>query len=180
MNWIIGLIIGCEIAFWVFVILGLFTRYILQKKKLGLLFLAMSPVVDLVLLVASGYDLVRGGTANYPHALAAVYIGISVGFGKSMIAWADGKFQEKVLGRKIPKDELYGLAFAKKYARGWLRHILAYVVGGGLIAAIVFWVGDLERTKAMVHVLGIWSVVLIIDTLTTFSYFIFPKRPVRG
>lgn len=177
MNWIIILIIACEIGFWLFVLSGLYTRYILKKKRLSTWLLAMSPVVDFILLIATGYDLSRGGVAGTPHALAAVYIGISVGFGKKMIQWADEKFQAKVLKMSIQKEELFGLAYAKDYAKGWLRHIIAYIVGAGLIGAILLWIGDFERTQAMVRVLGIWTIVLIIDTIITISYFIIPKRP---
>jgi len=38
MNVIVWLIAACEIGFWVVITLGLFTRYILKKNKLGLLF----------------------------------------------------------------------------------------------------------------------------------------------
>jgi len=177
MNWLVGLIIFCEVAFWIFVVGGLFSRYILRKQRLSIVLLAMSPAVDFILLIATSYDLYRGGIAGYPHALAAVYIGISVGFGKNMIRWADEKFQRMVLKKSIEKKSLYGLAFAKEYAKGWFRHILAFAVGGGIIGGILLWIGDLSRTKAMIHVLGVWTIVFIIDSIITLSYFLIPKRP---
>ena len=48
MNFIVWLIIFCEVAFWVVILLGLVTRYIFKLKKLGLFFLALTPVIDLI------------------------------------------------------------------------------------------------------------------------------------
>ena len=70
MNFILWLIIFCEVAFWVVILLGLVTRYVFRQKKLGLFFLALTPVVDLILLVATTMDLMNGATAEIPHAIA--------------------------------------------------------------------------------------------------------------
>ncbi|GFZ88413.1 hypothetical protein GCM10010978_30020 [Compostibacillus humi] len=175
MNWIIGVIIACEIGFWVFVMLGLFSRYILRKKTLGLFFLAMTPAVDLVLLIVSGIDLYHGAHATFAHALAAVYIGVSVAFGKQMIRWADEKFQTHVLKQQVQRKKLYGLEYAKIEFKGWSRHLLAYLIGAGLIGLTVVFIHDLERTAAMLRVLATWTAVLIIDLIISVSYFIFPK-----
>lgn len=176
MNWIVFLIIACEIGFWVFVISGLIARYVFRMKKLGLFLLAMTPVVDLVLLIASAVDLSRGSEATFAHGLAAVYLGISIAFGKQMIDWADQKFQSKVLKVPVSREELYGIKYAINDFKGWLRHLLAYLIGAGLIGLTVYWVGDLDRTLAMLRILGGWTVVIIIDLLISLSYFIWPKQ----
>ena len=71
-------IIACEIAFWIFVAAGLSIRYMLGKKRLGLALLAATPIVDVLLLVATAVDLRRGATASMVHGIAAIYIGVSV------------------------------------------------------------------------------------------------------
>ena len=93
MNIIGWAIIACEILFWIVIMLGLIFRYLLKMKKLGLFFLALTPVVDLILIIITSVDLYRGATATIIHGLAAVYIGVSLSFGKSMIKWADERFQ---------------------------------------------------------------------------------------
>ncbi len=40
-----------------------------------------------------GVDLYNGATATIVHGIAAVYIGGSLAFGKSMIQWADERFR---------------------------------------------------------------------------------------
>ena len=59
MNFIVWLIIFCEVAFWVVILLGLVTRYILKQKTLGLLFLALTPVIDLIILITTSIDLMN-------------------------------------------------------------------------------------------------------------------------
>jgi len=180
MNWIVWLIIACEIGFWVFVILGLFTRYILNKQKIGMILLAMSPVVDFILLIATSYDLYRGATATIAHGLAAVYIGVSIGFGKSMIQWADDRFKYYVTKTGEKPVKLYGLAYAKHHFKGWIRHVISYLIGGGMIGIIYLLVNDFERTEAMIRIIGIWTIVIIVDFLISISYFIFPKKSVNN
>ncbi len=66
-------IIGCEIAFWIFVAAGLCVRYLLGKKRLGVALLMATPIIDLLLLVATVVDLQRGATASMVHGIAAIY-----------------------------------------------------------------------------------------------------------
>ncbi|WP_062350617.1 hypothetical protein [Bacillus kwashiorkori] len=176
MNWIVWIIIGCEIGFWVFVILGLFTRYVFNKKNLGLFFLAMTPIIDLVLLTATALDLYNGATATIAHALAAIYIGISVGFGKIMINWADERFQYYVTKTGAKPVKLYGLAYAKNYFKGWTRHLISYVIGASLIGLVYLIIKDSDRTAAFMQVLSGWTLVLAIDFIISISYFIFPRK----
>ena len=70
-------IVACEIGFWVFIITGLLFRYILKKPKISIFFLAGTPVLDLVLLIATAYDLRRGAVASFMHGLAAIYLAVS-------------------------------------------------------------------------------------------------------
>ena len=84
------LIIACEIGFWVFVIAGLVARYLLKKKTLGLVFLFCTPLIDLLLLIFTLFDLKNGATADMFHGLAAIYIGASISWGRQMIQWRTG------------------------------------------------------------------------------------------
>ncbi len=179
MNWIMYMIIGCEIAFWVFILLGLTSRYILKLEKLGILLLACTPVIDLILLIVTGVDLYKGAVATTAHALAAVYIGVSIGFGKSMIAWVDKRFKYYVTKQGVAPLRLTGMQFAKHYSKGFVRHIVAYVIGCGLILGIIYIINDPSRTEALSNMMKIWSVILGVDLMITSSYFIWPRQEKR-
>ena len=99
---LVALIVACEIGFWVVLGSGLVARYLLGRRRLGAILLALAPVVDLVLLTATVIDLSRGATADFAHGLAAAYIGFSVAFGHSMIRWADARFAHRFAGGPRP------------------------------------------------------------------------------
>ncbi|MEG7333993.1 hypothetical protein [Bacillus sp. 0102A] len=176
MNGIAWMIVFCEIAFWVVIVLGLAARYLFKQHRLGLLFLALTPVIDLILLAATGVDLYRGATATAAHGIAAVYIGISIAFGKQMIQWADERFQYYVAKQGSKPLKRYGMDHAKHYAKGWIRHVLAYLIGAGLLGGMIYFINDTARTEALSGILKIWTVVISIDFLFTASYFIWPKK----
>lgn len=170
------LIVGAEIAFWVVILLGLFTRYILKKKGLGLFFLALTPVVDLVLLIATAVDLYNGATATTVHGIAAIYLGVSIAFGKSMIAWADRQFTYYFLKQGEKPRKKYGFEHARHEIKGSLQHLLAFLIGGAFIFGIHFFIGNPERTAELLNPLRIWAIVVGIDLLYSASYFLWPRR----
>jgi hypothetical protein len=170
-------IIACEIGFWVVLLAGLVTRYGLRRPRLGAVLLACVPLVDLALLVFSVVDLRRGGQAGTGHGLAAVYLGVTVAYGHRMVRWADGWFAHRFAGGPRPaKPPRRGPAHARHERAQWLRHLLAWALGCALLLAGTAYVGDPGRSQALLGVAGIWTLVLAIDFLISFSYTLFPRR----
>ncbi|WP_314586109.1 hypothetical protein [Paenibacillus terrigena] len=173
---ITAFIIGCEIGFWVFVLAGLFCRYILKRKKLGAWLLYLTPVVDLALLIATLLDLRTGAVATFVHGVAAVYIGVSVAFGHRMIRWADERFAYRFANGPEPvKKAKHGPAHARNERIGWLLHLLAWVIGCAMLYSIILVVDDKSRTDALFNMIRYWSMILGIDFLISFSYTLFPR-----
>ncbi|WP_337484736.1 hypothetical protein [Paenibacillus sp. OSY-SE] len=96
------LILACEIGFWVFILLGLFARYRLRQRTLGSVLLFCTPLIDILLIVFTIIDLKNGAAATTFHGLAAVYVGVSIAFGKRMIQWADDRFAHLFAGAPRP------------------------------------------------------------------------------
>src|SRR5687768_8051858 len=88
----VTLIAACEVGFWVVLGAGLAARYLLRWRRVSTVLLICVPLVDVVLLTATIIDLSGGGSASTVHGLAAVYLGVSVAFGHSMMRWADQRF----------------------------------------------------------------------------------------
>jgi hypothetical protein len=174
---LIALIVAAEIAFWLILASGLGARYVLGRRRLGLALLAATPLVDLVLLAATTIDLRRGGEAALPHALAAVYIGVSVAWGQRIVGWADARFTHRFAGGPAPeRPPRTGRGHTAHQRREWLRHLVAWATGTALLGAGVMVVGDLERTSALLNVAALWTLVLAIDFLISFSYAIWPRE----
>lgn len=176
MSFVAWMIVACEIAFWIVIVAGLVTRYLLRMEKLGLFLLALTPVIDLILLLTTSVDLYNGATATLAHALAAVYIGVSLAFGKSMIAWADERFRYYILKQGSKPVKRFGLEYAKHYFMSWVRHVIAYVIGAAFLAGLIYFVDDATRTEALLGTLRIWTLILGIDFLIAVSNFIWPKK----
>jgi hypothetical protein len=173
---LIALIVFAEVAFWTVLVSGLATRYLLRRRRLGMALLAATPVVDLALLVATTIDLRRGGEAALPHALAAIYIGVSVAWGSRIVGWADIRFAHRFAGGPAPeRPPRTGPEHAARERREWLRHLVAWAAGVSLLGLGVLVVGDVERTQALISVAALWTIVLAIDFAISFSYTLWPR-----
>lgn len=172
---IVAVIVACEVAFWVFIVLGLSARYLLRLRRTGAVLLALSPVTDLVLLTATALDLAGGGTATTAHGLAALYLGFSVAFGHAMIRWADVRFAHRFAGGPAPL-RLAGREYTKACWRDLLRTILGAAVAAAVIGLLALVAGDVQRSAALTSFLPILGIVVAADLLWAVSYTIWPRR----
>ncbi|MFD1954984.1 hypothetical protein ACFSL6_12595 [Paenibacillus thailandensis] len=174
---IIALIVTCEIAFWLFIAAGLVCRYWLGWKRIGAVLLFSTIIIDLLLITATVIDLRGGAEAGIGHGLAAVYVGVSIAFGHSMIGWADKQFRYRFAnGPAPPQIAKHGREHARRERAGWLRHALAWAIGCGLLYGMTVLIGDGERTKALLQMIRLWSIVLAIDFMISFSYTVWPRQ----
>lgn len=172
---ILAIIIACEIGFWVFVVLGLLARYVLRWRRTGAVLLAMTPVVDLVLLVAVIIHLQGGGTATFFHGLAALYLGFSIAYGHKMITWADSRFAHRFAQGPAPVKR-YGWAYTKDCWKDVARTTLAVGIAAGILWLLTALVDDPGRTSALMGfypILGTW---FMIDLIWAISYSFSPKK----
>lgn len=172
---ILTVIVACEIGFWVLVLLGLIARYPLRRPRLGLVLLALTPVVDLVLLAATAIDLSRGATATIFHGLAAVYLGFSVAYGHKMISWADSRFAHRFADGPAPAKR-YGRAYAVESWRDALRTGIAVAIAAGVLWALISVSGDAERSEALNGMFGILGIVMAAELIWAISYSLWPKK----
>nr|WP_238355162.1 2TM domain-containing protein [Kribbella sandramycini] len=145
------------------------TRYLLRMPKAGMVLLLMVPLVDVIMLTASVIDIHRGGEPSFKHSLAAIFIGVSVGFGHQTLKWADGWAAYKFAGAPRPvKPRKGGRERARRERAGWYRHLFAYVVGVGIMLALGLLSG--QGYDALLGPAWSWTIVLIIDAVVSFSY----------
>jgi hypothetical protein len=173
-------IVAGEIAFWLVLGAGLSARYLLRRRRLGALLLAATPLVDLALLVATVIDLRGGAEAAWAHGLAAVYIGVSVAFGPSMVRWADHRFAHRFAGGPEPwRPPKHGRARARYEWREFGKAVVAWAVSVALLLAGIGLVGDASRTEALQAWLAQVTLVLAIWSLWPITHTIWPARPAQ-
>lgn len=172
---ILVVIIACEIGFWVAIGAGLAARYLFRAPRVGLVLLALAPVIDLILLAVTAVHLKSGAEATWHHGLAALYVGFSVAYGHRMIAWADAQFSYRFAGGQQPA-RLSGGAYTRKCWGDVARTLLAVALAAGVIFGLTAWVGDADRTTALTGLYPLLLLILAIDTLWAVSYTIWPRK----
>jgi hypothetical protein len=178
---IVGLVIACEVAFWVLLGAGLAFRYALRMPRTGLALLLCEPLLEIVLFVATAIDLRNGAEPDWRHGLAAVYIGFTVGLGHSTVKWADARVAHRFAGGPPPvRPPRYGTARAVHEWKVAGRWILAAAVAAALLQGAIWYVGDDGDTgslrgwqQSMLWLIGI-------NVLIAASYTLFPKRQPAG
>ena len=147
------LIVACEVAFWLVLLLGLVLRYLVRWTNLSRWLLLSLPMIDILLLIFTGLDLSAGTTPTFAHGLAAVYVGFTIAFGSIAVRWADARFAHRFASGPVPlKAPSQGWA-AVRYDFGlWLRCIAAWAIAIGLISNMIAFLGN----ESLAQPLEIW------------------------
>ncbi|MEV0650602.1 hypothetical protein AB0I28_35640 [Phytomonospora sp. NPDC050363] len=171
-------IIGAEVAFWVFIALGLVVRYLFKMRKTSVFVLLLVPLIDVVLLAVAVIHMRDGATADLTHSLAALYLGFSVVFGHSMIRWADQRVAHRWAGGPKPKKApRYGTARAWHEWTVTLKILIAWGLSVGIAFLMQLLVGVPERTDPLLGVVVGASKIVGISAIIALTYTIWPKEP---
>jgi hypothetical protein len=161
------LIVGCEVAFWLVLLLSLAARYLLHREALSRWLIRSLPVVDVMLLVFTAIDLRAGTIATTAHGLAAVYVGFTVAFGAVAVRWSDAHFAYRFASGAAPtKSPTTGWKAVRFELRLWSRCIAAWAIAFALIEALIVYVGN----DAITRPLHTWNMV---GLACVFFWFIF-------
>lgn len=134
----IVVILAAEAAFWVLLLVGLVVRYPLRRTGLSIWLLRCIPLVDVILVAVVVIDVTSGAPPSRVHALAGVYLGVTVAFGHSTIVWADGWFGHRFAGRPRPSKPAKGSrAAVRALWREWFRVVLAATIACTMLLALI-------------------------------------------
>jgi hypothetical protein len=161
------LIIGCEVAFWLVLLITLAVRYLLRRERISRVFLWALPLVDLLLLVFTALDLHRGTSATFAHGLATAYVGFTLAFGGIMVAWADQRFAHRFAGGPAPDVAPdHGWAGVRYEMGLWLRCLVAWLISIVLLIALIAYVDDPAKTRELEH----WFGIAIVSSVLWFVF----------
>src|SRR3954467_9548028 len=137
------LILGCEVAFWLLLVLALVVRYVLRRKQLSRALLLALPAVDMLLLATTALDLRAGTPATFAHGLATAYVGFTIAFGSVLVGWADQRFAHWFASGPPPvTTPIRGWPAVQHELALWLRSIVAWVITVVLLIALIAYVDD--------------------------------------
>ncbi|XVX19837.1 hypothetical protein ACQP1U_16320 [Actinomycetota bacterium] len=176
---ILGIIVACEVAFWVVIALGLTLRYPLRRPRLGFALMATVPLIDVVLLVAVAAHLHGGGSATTAHSLAAFYLGFSLAYGHRMIAWADAHYAHRFADGPRP-ERLSGAAHTQRCWGDVVRTAAACALAAAISWGLVAWFGAGPRTAALESTYRWAALITGVEFLAAVSYTLWPRRPAQS
>lgn len=140
----------CEVGFWVLVIGGLCLRYLARMRRASTITLALLPVLDIVLIAAVALDLHRGGDVEFAHRLAGIYLGWTVVFAHSTVAWLDVRFAHRFAGGPAPvKPPKTGPQAYRNEIRGFVKWLCAAAIALVITYALAYTVADSEQAAAL-------------------------------
>lgn len=171
------LIAACEVGFWLVLATGLTLRYLTPLRRAATVVLACVLVTDVILLVATVVHLRSGAQPRPTDGLAAVYLGVSIAFGPTMLRWADARFAHRFAGApRAAKPPKFGREHARHERRMWLRHLLAFGISTALLLAGTALVGGPHKASPLLDWIPRWAIVLAIDAIWSFSYTLAPRK----
>jgi hypothetical protein len=181
---LLAVIVGCELAFWVLLVLGLAVRYLGRRRRLSAVILVSVPLVDLILLVITVLYLRSGGTPDSTTGLAAAYIGVSVAFGPSIIQRTDARFAHRFGdGPPAARPPRYGVERARYEWSELRKAALAFVIASLLLLGGIALVGGFDRGQLLLAWIYKLALVLLIWLVVAASYTVWPAKPkerIRG
>lgn len=177
-------LIASEVIFWVFVSLALLLRYWFRMKKASLAAFIILILNELAVFLVGVLDYIAIGMISQFQILIIIFILYSIIFGRSDFKKLDRWIQKKVAQMKgepipdfgeKPKRQLYGKEHAKEERKGFYKHFLIFVVahiGFALLLAFV----KTDDNNLIGGISNIWTKILIIDFIWSFSHTIWPKK----
>jgi hypothetical protein len=157
-------LVASEIAFWSLLVGGLFVRYALERTALSTALLLAAASTDVVVLLVAMGDLAAGTAAQTSHLIAVIAFAYSVVYARRLVGIAD-RFVLRRLGR--PVAEPPRASRAEREREGWYRHARMWVLGAPLLGFGYLMAADGD---ALIAGAGIWTVILAIDFIVSFSY----------
>ncbi|RFU69672.1 hypothetical protein [Bacillus sp. V59.32b] len=195
-------IIG-EILFWMSITGFLLLRYLIGLDKLSKYFIFIWLFSDAWLLFIGILDYTHTGKFDTFQLIIIVFLIYALTFGKNDFKKLDRFIKRNVRKWKGEEPEaeerdekLYGMSYFIKELKGLAIHLVVYTVVLIILAFLldlrdyehIVISGDFNKTveniiekgfftnPAVGKATGIWTLVLLIDTIITFSYLVFPKK----
>jgi len=166
-SYLYWLIVTCEVAFWVVLVLALVTRYVLQRGAVSRVLLLALPAVDMLLVAFTAADLRSGTPATFAHGLATAYVGFTVAFGPVVVRWADRRFAHWFAGGPAPEAEsVRGWAEVRQEFVLWARCIVAWIITCALLIALMAYVDDAAITRE----LHLWFRIAFVSIVLWFVF----------
>ncbi|MFE3193070.1 hypothetical protein ACFXHA_28935 [Nocardia sp. NPDC059240] len=163
----VTIILVCEVSFWVTVVSGLLLRYALRLRQVSSVVLVLVPLIDVALVAAVAIDVYRGAEVTGVHRLAGIYLGWTVIFGKSTIAWLDGWFAYRFADAPRPaKRPKHGPEAVRNEMKSFVKWLAAAGVALVVCLGLSVTVADAQQAAALREVVQPLGLITVVWFLT--------------
>ncbi|WP_231887797.1 hypothetical protein [Fictibacillus phosphorivorans] len=198
-------LIIAEVFFWIFSLTFLVVRYWFNLKKLSIVFFFLFIINDLWIATMGFMDYLKTGNFTSYQIVILIIIVYALTYGKSDFRKLDIFIQKKVAkwkGEPIPElkgpEKLYGKDLARQERKHFAIHLSIFIlahIGMFLVYGLSDQLTQTENieqllsqwfsskdalypfnNKSMNNLSRIWTLVLVIDGVTSLSYTFFPKN----
>ena len=161
-NPVAALVVACEIAFWVFLAAAVVARYVLHRRRTSTVLLLCEPLLEVVLLVVTVGDLLRGAEPTWTHGLAALYLGFTVGFGALTVHRVDFWVAHRFAGGPAPEPRpKHGAAARAHEWRLWVRVLVAWLVACSVLGILMLIATEPDQREVLLTWAGRATIVLV-------------------
>jgi hypothetical protein len=117
--------------------------------------------LDVVLVVATAFDLHGGADVGIVHVLAGFYLGSSLAFGPAIVRWADVRFAHRFAGGPAPLPApKKGPERVAHLMREWYRVVGTVAIASMvLVALILFFAAPQDQEGLWWWIARAWGVV---------------------
>lgn len=180
-NPILLTIAVCEVGFWVLVLGGLCVRYLARMRRASTVVLALLPILDLVLVAAVAVDLHRGGEVEFAHRLAGIYLGWTLVFAHSTVAWLDVRFAHRFAGGPAPSTPpKTGPQAYRNEIRVFVKWLCAAAIALAITYVLAATVADSDQAAALKTVVQPLGVITFFWFVTGPLWVLGTKSPGRS
>ncbi|MFI9504667.1 hypothetical protein [Nocardia sp. NPDC052566] len=163
----VTIILICEAAFWLVAGSGLLLRYVARLRQASSVVLAMVPLIDVALVIAVAIDVYQGAEVTGVHRLAGIYLGWTVVFGKSTVAWLDGWFAYRFAGAPRPeKRPKHGPEAVRAETKSFVKWLGAAAIALAVCFGLSVTVADAQQAEALRGVVQPLALITVIWFLT--------------
>ncbi|WP_159885767.1 hypothetical protein [Paenibacillus puerhi] len=192
-------LILAEAVFWISLLIAITMRYWFDKPKAALAAIMLTLINELWILFLAILDLKQTGQLSVFQIVIVILIVYTLVLGKRDLKKVDRFIHRKVArfkGREVPEhlqEVKYGMAKAKEELKGFGLHVLLFLSVHAVFYLLLYFVNrelhpvppgawvpwlkeQFHQHQTLVQVNKIWSVLLVLDAVISFSYLLFPKK----
>ncbi|SFS53779.1 hypothetical protein [Marininema halotolerans] len=183
------LLIGMEVTFWLSLMGFFITRYWFQLKKISRVSFAIFIGNEVAIFTLGVLDYINTGKVTNYQVIILILLIYALTSGKKDFRKLDAFIERKIKqwrGEKTealtsitPPEEIGkpDMDYAKREVKTWLKHVILFLIAQIIFLFLTYLQAIPSQANQVISgILDVWTVILVIDTVISLSYLVFPRK----